>query len=197
MLWRARLPRAAQNATERPTALPSSCSCCLLPRPRCRVVGDRPAMTMKVFLGLPACAALPHWSKHSRPPRCSAAARLGFRGVPPRARRDQPAADSPDPRNHLSSELSVGISCCSCRPLPHRRAAAASSCVRACRHGRTALLCLGVPSPLTHRRHPCTAAGVPPLGCTTASTRARQPGCCAATSTAAFSVDVPGPSCRD
>ena len=59
-------------------------------------------MTMKVFLGLSACAALLHWSKHSRPPRCSAAARLGFRGVPPRARRDQPAADSPDPRNHLS-----------------------------------------------------------------------------------------------
>ena len=46
---------------------------------------------------------------------------LGFRGVPPRARRDQHAADSPDPRNHLSSELSVGISCCSCRPLSHQR----------------------------------------------------------------------------
>ena len=119
--WRARLPRAALKTTERPTAPPSSCSRCLLPRPRCRVVGDRPAMTMKVFLGLPACAALPHWSKHSRPPRCSAAARLGFRGVPPRARRDQHAADSPDPRNHLSSELSVGISCCSCRPLSHQR----------------------------------------------------------------------------
>ena len=35
---------------------------------------------------------------------------LGFRGVPPRARRDQHAADSPDPRNHQSSELCVGIS---------------------------------------------------------------------------------------
>ena len=44
---------------------------------------------------------------------------LGFRGVPPRARRDQHAADSPDPRNHQSSELAARAV-----PAPPPRAAA-------------------------------------------------------------------------